>query len=95
MRGRKAEKGEQGPLGRRGERGKRGARGERGERGPAGAAGPPGPANSSALNLIEQFVSQLDEVQGELKIQFTRIAQLQADLDQLRKVLLNPQRRSS
>ena len=36
------------------------------------------------MKLIDGLMAQLDEVHRDLKVQFTRIAQLQADLDQLR-----------
>jgi hypothetical protein len=52
--------------------------------GPAGPAGPAGPGEGEALEAINQLGSQLSDIQRELKIQFTRIAELQADLDQIR-----------
>ena len=52
--------------------------------GPAGPAGDAAPGDQSAVKLIDGLMAQLDEVHRDLKVQFTRIAQLQADLDQLR-----------
>src|SRR5262245_33679557 len=74
-RGMRGPKGEKGASGARGARGARGERGPTGRPGPMGPAGPPTAAETAALKLIEQFVAQLDEVHGDLKIQFTRIAQ--------------------
>ena len=84
-----------GPRPTKGSTGARGPRGLRGATGTAGPPGPPGPpddrgaqANNSALKMIEHFVTQLDDVQRDLKVQFMRIAQLRADFDQLRATLL-------
>jgi hypothetical protein len=62
----------------RGARGARGARGERGE---------PGKVDASALELIARMAQELEIAQRELRVQFTRIAQLQSELDSLRSDL--------
>jgi hypothetical protein len=54
--------------------------GRRGPRGPVGPAGPGAPPDA-----IEQLMVQLESIQRSLAIQFERIAQLQADLDMLRR----------
>jgi hypothetical protein len=60
----------------RGKPGPRGAPGERGERGEQGSSAP--------LDVIDRLTTELGAAQRELRVQFTRIAQLQADLDQVR-----------
>lgn len=89
-----------GPRGRRGERGvtgQRGARGEQGERGEQGARGLQGErgqqgergerGESTSLMAVARMAQELEVAQRELRVQFTRIAQLQADLDSLRSEL--------
>src|SRR5687767_15027442 len=68
-----------GPPGLAGARGERGSRGERGAPGVSGIAGP-----IASPEVIKRIVVELEDIQHELKIQFTRIAQIQADLDMLR-----------
>ena len=62
-------------------RGPRGEPGERGERGEQGSNAPVG--------VIDRLTKELETAQRELRVQFTRIAQLQADLDQLRSIVRN------
>jgi hypothetical protein len=67
--------------------------GARGAAGPRGPTGPPGRAgeaeiDATVVRVIEQLVAGLEDVQGQLKIQFTRIAQLQAQLDHVRAALV-------
>ena len=88
-RGRRGLTGARGKPGKRGERGTRGVQGERGAQGERGEAGAPG--TNAPLELIARMAQELDAAkrdlqaaQGELRAQFTRIAQLQADLDSLR-----------
>jgi hypothetical protein len=65
-----------GPRGKPGKPGRRGARGERGE---AGQGAP--------QHAVESLTAELERVERSLRIQFTRIAQLQAELDSLRASL--------
>ena len=58
-------------------RGPRGPRGKRGVRGPAG----PGAPSTEAFNRL---AADLIDAQDTLQVQFKRIAQLQAELDELR-----------
>ena len=60
-----------------------GRRGPRGPRGRRGAQGPSGP-NGAALDRLE---GDLVAARDELQVQFKRIAQLQAELDELRAEL--------
>src|SRR5262249_1126405 len=74
-----------GPRGKRGERGVRGQRGARGPRGKRGEKGERG--ESTSLQAVARMAQELEAAQRELRIQFTRIAQLQAALDSLRSEL--------
>jgi Collagen triple helix repeat (20 copies) len=77
-----------GPRGRRGERGTRGQRGVRGPKGERGEKGESGErGESTSLQAVARMAQELEAAQRELRIQFTRIAQLQADLDSLRSEL--------
>lgn len=67
-------------AGERGQRGERGLKGERGERGPAG----PAPSRADILAVVED---QFYEMRKQLDVQLTRFAQLQAQLDQIHKLL--------
>jgi hypothetical protein len=69
-----------GERGERGQRGERGLKGERGERGPAG----PAPSRADILAVVED---QFYEMRKQLDVQLTRFAQLQAQLDQIHKLL--------
>src|SRR5262245_16003099 len=75
----------QGPRGQRGQRGPRGLTGERGERGERGAAGDAGQPDARLASILLRVTQELEGVQKTLQVQFTRIAELQADLDDIRK----------
>lgn len=75
----------QGPRGRQGDRGARGQRGVRGPRGEKGERGERG--ESDSLQIVARMAQELEAAQRELRVQFTRIAQLQADIDSLRSEL--------
>jgi hypothetical protein len=49
--------------------------------------------DDAARRQIAELVVQVDELRRELKIQFTRIAQLQADFDEVKQLLLTSRRR--
>ena len=69
----------QGPAGGgRGPRGRSGKRGRRGAPGRHGEAGQDAPAD-----MIETLAKRLEQAERDLRVQFTRIAQLEADLDTL------------
>ena len=57
-----------------------GPQGPRGEPGPPGPVGPPGPNHTNQIALLS---AQVAEVIRELQVQLTRIAQIQAQLDQV------------
>jgi hypothetical protein len=65
----------------------------RGPRGPRGVPGPPGPAGPNGQFVVElgavlsRVTQELEDVQRTLRVQFTRIAQLQAELDDVRTSL--------
>jgi hypothetical protein len=62
--------------------------GPAGETGPSGPAGPTGPAGTPAsLLVIEKLTQELADVHRELAVQYKRIAQLQAELNNLRAVV--------
>ena len=91
-RGRRGLTGARGKAGKRGERGAQGLRGERGAQGERGEPGAPG--TNPPLELVARMAQELEAsrrdleaAQRELRVQFTRIAQLQADLDSLRSDL--------
>jgi hypothetical protein len=91
-------------TGRRGARGARGARGPRGlqglqgfagpagQVGPAGPAGQDGPATIKLAEILSRVAQELEDVQRTLRVQFTRIAELQSELDSLRVALTAGQR---
>ena len=78
-RGGSVAKGERGPAGERGKRGLQGKRGRAGERGPAGEL------SAEQAQQLEALGLQMQEALNELKVQFVRIAQMQAQLDSLLK----------
>lgn len=82
-RGPKGARGGRGMAGERGERGQRGERGLKGERGERGPAGP-APSRADILAVVED---QFYEMRKQLDVQLTRFAQLQAQLDQIHKLL--------
>ena len=93
------------PGERRLEERRRGPRGLRGPAGPTGAAGPAGPkgprgktgktgaqGEPAPLDTVEGLSAHIDRLDGELKIQLQRIAQIQRELDEARAAIkrLNP-----
>ena len=74
-----------GKTGSRGPRGPRGAKGLPGLQGAPGPAGPPGAA--APLRILATITQQIEAIQRDLKTQFERAAQIQADLDLLRAQL--------
>lgn len=66
-------------------------RGSRGLRGLQGPAGPPGQDSQIVVRqlgkVLAHVTQELEDVQRTLGVQFTRIAQLQADLDSFRLAL--------
>lgn len=76
-----------------GSRGPRGFRGRRGVSGPAGPAGPPGAAGVGTIDLAQilaRVTQELEGIQATLRVQFTRIADLQAELDHVRLAVEKP-----
>jgi hypothetical protein len=70
------------------ERGKtRGPRGPRGRRGPAGPAGENGNIALQLGHVLARVTQEIEDMQRALRVQFTRTAQLQAELDDLRVAL--------
>jgi phosphoserine aminotransferase len=67
----------------RGQRGLTGARGAKGERGPAGAPGPE-MSRERLLGLIDETFTELKK---EMSVQSHRMAQIQAQLDAMEKLL--------
>lgn len=86
MSNRREGRGTQGKAGKQGLRGKRGASGTRGVRGLQGPAGPPGPRMKPAevLPLVED---QFYEIRKQLGMQLERFGQLQAQLDQIHRLI--------
>ena len=70
-----------------GPRGPGGAKGARGRRGPAGPPAPNGEMIVQLGKVLSRVTQELEDVQRTLKIQFTRIAELQAELDTFRQAL--------
>jgi len=66
---------------------RRGPRGPRGRRGPAGLSGQDGPMVAQLATILARVTQELEDVQRSLRVQFTRIAELQADLDDIRVAL--------
>jgi len=73
--------GPQGKVGQRGPIGKSGARGAKGTVGAKGVTGQEPPRRRKLLDVVQVQISRIDH---ELHIQMTRMAQIQADVDQLR-----------
>ena len=93
MRGRQ---GRQGPPGPRGPAGATGARGVRGLTGKTGATGKQGlrgatgktgeiPSTSERGALLTEVNGHIDRIYNELEVQLKRIAQIQVELDELKK----------
>jgi hypothetical protein len=58
-------------------------RGPQGKRGPAGARGPAGELSGEQREQLAALGLQMEQALNELKVQFVRIAQMQAQLDAL------------
>ena len=69
---------------RRGTKGARGATGARGAKGATGARGPSGPSVSQA-DILAVVDDQFSEMRRQLDVQVTRTAQVQREIDALRK----------
>ena len=86
--GARGERGIPGPPGPAGKQGAVGARGARGATGAVGATGSPGrktPGNH--LNELAMVHDQIDHIHTELDVQLKRMAQLQAEVDEVRATL--------
>ena len=70
-----------------GTRGPGGAKGARGRQGPVGRPAPNGELLVRLGTVLARVTQELEDVQRTLKVQFTRIAELQAELDNLRGAL--------
>jgi len=77
-------KGAIGPRGKVGRRGPVGRTGQRGGKGLAGAKGATGKEPPQRRKLLDVVQVQIDRIDHELQLQMTRMAQIQADVDQLR-----------
>lgn len=75
-----------GAVGERGKTGQRGKPGATGARGPAGETGSAGAESSSKdrLEILTVVESQIEDIYHELDVQMKRMAQLQAQVDELR-----------
>jgi hypothetical protein len=83
--GPRGEPGERGRTGSRGATGKQGRQGQRGVQGIAGERGAMGAAAPSDRKLIVAEVTEhIDKIYKELDIQMRRMAQIQAQLDEVR-----------
>jgi hypothetical protein len=79
-------RGATGATGKTGHPGPTGATGKMGERGPRGRIGPAGPA----VITRDEFEAAMQSINANfrsLEIQFRRIAQIQAELDELKRVV--------
>ena len=65
----------------------RGARDPRGRRGPEGPPAVNAKLIADLGQVLARVTQELEEVQRTLRVQFTRIAQLQAEIDSLRLAL--------
>jgi hypothetical protein len=92
-RGLKGKRGVRGLKGARGLRGKRGETGLQGRRGPVGRAGRRGPKglkgphNDWQRQVLRVVEERFADVNHQLDIQLKRIAQLQAEIDLLKRTL--------
>ena len=73
------------PKGERGPAGEGGERGPQGKRDPAGERGPAGELSAEQARQLQALRRQMEEALNEPKVQFVRIAQMQAQLDSLLK----------
>ena len=93
-RGKQGIPGPPGPTGKTGSAGVTGRCGDAGHRGPQGLTGHRGPAGHDAVasvlpserrNLIATLKEQIDNIYAELDVQMKRMAQLQTQLDDVRR----------
>jgi Collagen triple helix repeat (20 copies) len=93
-RGKQGIPGPPGPTGKTGSVGITGHSGHTGQRGPQGVAGHRGPAGQDSVggvlpserrSLIASLHEQIDNIYNELDLQMKRMAQLQVQLDDVRK----------
>ena len=49
--------------------------------------------DEAARREVARVAAEVDQLRRELQIQFTRIAQMQADIDEIKKLLKRPTRR--
>jgi len=89
--GKRGKQGIPGPPGPTGKTGSTGVMGHIGHTGPKGAAGQRGPTGSSGIlpsergRLFATLHEQVDNIYKELDVQMKRMAQLQVQLDEVRK----------
>ena len=96
--GRKGLHGEAGSKGKHGLKGKTGARGSTGLKGATGSAGRRGhagtPGQSRTLTIpsivLTNLQKQIERIYTELEVQMKRMAQVQAELDQVREQVHRP-----
>jgi hypothetical protein len=95
-RGKQGVPGPPGPAGKTGSAGVTGHIGHAGQRGPKGVAGHRGPAGqhsaggvlpSERRSALATLHEQIDNIYNELDVQMKRMAQLQAQLDNVRKLM--------
>ena len=67
-------------------KGARGARGQQGATGARGARGPAGPVHITRAEF-DKVVGSMNESIHELRTQFRRIADMQADIDALKRAI--------
>jgi nicotinamide mononucleotide (NMN) deamidase PncC len=94
QRGQRGGRGIPGRPGPAGKQGAVGAKGSTGARGPTGATGAVGPTGSTRqkrpdthLNALAVVHDQIDHIHQELNVQMKRMAQLQAEVDEVRTTL--------
>ncbi len=76
--------GQRGPVGKTGTRGAKGTVGPKGATGKHGTQGEPGQEPPRRRKLLDIVQVQINRIDRELHIQMTRMAQIQAEVDQLR-----------
>lgn len=89
LRGKRGERGIAGPPGPTGPAGPRGATGATGARGSQGVIGATGPAGGSGHrpSTLAAVHDQIDRIHGELDVQLKRMAQLQQEIDDVRRTV--------
>ena len=79
--GKVGQRGRMGKTGRRGAKGTVGAKGAKGKHGTKGETGQEPPRRRKLLDVVQGQINRIDQ---ELRIQMTRMAQIQAEVDLLR-----------